>query len=228
MLELLAGLVAGALHAFSGPDHLGAIAPLALRARARPWTLGVRWGAGHSIGVAVVALAALAARDFVAIDALSEWGERIVGATLVAIGLWGLRIAVSGRVHTHRHSHGGHEHEHVHAHAHPHAVAPSIFAAPPSHAHAHAAMGIGMLHGLAGSSHLLGVLPALALPTHAQAWTYVAGFAVGTIGGMAFFATLIGWLRTRFAVRGERAYRALMGAFSSSAIGVGAVWLAAT
>jgi len=226
MLELLAGLAAGVLHVWSGPDHLGAIAPLALRQRNRSWALGARWGVGHSAGVALVALIALAARDLVSADLVSAWGERIVGVTLVAIGLWGLRIALSTRLHEHRHAHDGHEHAHVHAHAHPHAAQPSIFAARAPHVHTHAAMGVGVLHGLAGSSHFLGVLPALAFPTQAQVLLYIGGFAAGTIVAMACFGALIDWIGRRFAFGGERAYRGLMGAFASAAIGIGGFWLA--
>lgn len=226
MLELVAGLAAGALHVWSGPDHLGAIAPLALRQRSRSWALGARWGFGHSAGVAMVALLALAARDLISIDLVSAWGERIVGVTLVVIGLWGLRVALSTRLHAHRHAHDGHEHVHVHAHVHAHATKPSIFTRPTPHVHTHAAMGIGVLHGLAGSSHLLGVLPALAFPTRAQAFIYLGGFAIGTIIAMACFGALVDWIGRRFAVGGERAYRALMGVFASAAIGLGGFWLA--
>jgi ABC-type nickel/cobalt efflux system permease component RcnA len=226
MLELLAGFAAGAVHVWSGPDHLGAIAPLALRGRRRSWLLGVRWGIGHSAGVALVALIALAARGLVSTDVVSAWGERIVGLTLVAIGLWGLRTALSTRVHEHRHAHDGHEHVHLHAHAHPHGAQPSIFAARAPHVHTHAAMGIGVLHGLAGSSHFLGVLPALAFPTLPQAIAYVAGFGGGTIVAMACFGALVDWLGRRFAWGGERAYRALMAAFASAALGLGGFWLA--
>jgi hypothetical protein len=226
MVELLAGVAAGALHVWSGPDHLGAIAPLAVRGRARAWSLGARWGVGHSAGVAVVALIAFAARDVIPVDFMSSWGERIVGATLVAIGLWGLRVALSPHLHTHRHSHGAHSHVHMHVHAHPHALKPSILAARASHVHSHAAMGVGVLHGLAGSAHVLGVLPALAFPAAAQAALYLGGFAAGTIVAMAGFGALVGWMGRRVAAGGERAYRCLVGGFASTAIGLGGYWLA--
>ena len=44
-----------------------------------------------------------------------------------------------------------------------------------------AVTGIGILHGLAGTSHVFGILPMLALPNHSLAISYIGGFAAGTI-----------------------------------------------
>jgi ABC-type nickel/cobalt efflux system permease component RcnA len=221
MIELLAGLLAGALHVWSGPDHLAAIAPLAVRHRTRSWSIGVRWGVGHSIGVIVVAVVALWVRDFIPPDLLSEWGERLVGILLVGIGLWGLRVAYRSHIHAHRHRHEDHEHTHIHAHAHGHEPE----RATPPHVHFHAAMGIGILHGVAGGSHFLGVLPALAFPTVAQAGLYLAAFAIGTIASMATFGALMDWLARRSDLAGANGYRLLMTATSTAATVVGAFWI---
>ena len=107
LVEVVAGLAAGALHVWSGPDHLAAVAPLAVRGRRRSWAVGMRWGIGHSAGVAAVALFLVWARDLVSPELLSEWGERLVGVMLVGIGLWGLRTAFRAHVHEHRHAHDG-------------------------------------------------------------------------------------------------------------------------
>jgi sulfite exporter TauE/SafE len=222
MIEILP-IIAGTLHVWSGPDHLAAIAPLAVRHRRRSWALGVRWGIGHSLGVAVVALAALGVRELISPDLLSTWGERLVGVMLVGIGLWGLRTAYRAHVHAHRHMHDGHDHTHIHVHAHGHAPER---AAVVSHAHFHAAMGIGVLHGVAGGSHFLGVLPALAFPTLAQAAAYLVAFAVGTIASMATFGALIDWLARRSGHGGANAYRGLMALASAAAAAVGCFWIA--
>jgi len=223
MIEIIAGLLAGALHVWSGPDHLAALAPLAVRQGRRSWAIGARWGVGHSVGVALVALLALWARDAIAPEWLSAWGERMVGVMLVGIGLWGLRTASRAHVHAHRHAHDGRGHMHIHVHARGH---PPERAGNGAHAHAHAALGIGILHGVAGGSHFLGVLPALAFPTLAQALTYIAAFAVGTIASMATFGALMDWLSRRRAFAGDRAYRVLMTAASIAATGVGCFWIA--
>src|SRR5436853_4894262 len=182
MIVAITGMVAGIIHVWSGPDHLAAIAPLAVRHPRRSWMAGARWGLGHSAGVAVVGLLSLWLRDLLPVNLLSTWGERMVGVMLFGIGLWGLRKALT--IHAHEHEHEGDRHLHLHAHG--RRVAHEQTEA--HQRHTHAAFGIGLLHGLAGSSHFLGVLPILAFPTRQQALGYLLTFALGTITSMAIFS----------------------------------------
>jgi cytochrome c biogenesis protein CcdA len=223
MIAILSGLVAGAGHVWSGPDHLTAVAPLAVRQPRRAWIPGLRWGIGHSGGVAVIGVLSLFLRELLPVEWLSSWGERFVGFMLIAIGFWGLRKALQNRVHAHEHSHDGEHHVHIHSHgcrtAHESAVA---------HRHTHAAFGIGILHGLAGSSHLLGILPMLAFPTRVQSFSYLAAFALGTVLSMAAFTWVLGWTARRCASRGLKIYRGLMIACGSAAVVVGCAWIVQT
>jgi ABC-type nickel/cobalt efflux system permease component RcnA len=167
----------------------------------------------------VIGLLSLWLRDLLPIKSLSEWGERCVGVMLLAIGAWALRRAF--RVHTHEHEHDGGRHLHIHAHS-PHTP---HHAPEAHHVHTHAAFGIGILHGLAGSSHFLGVLPILAFPTRTQAVGYLAAFAIGTIASMAGFAWVMGALTSRYAAASTRVYRGLMSACAAIAMAVGLFWL---
>ncbi|MEX2695247.1 MULTISPECIES: urease accessory protein UreH domain-containing protein [Rhizobium] len=203
MTLLASGLFAGFVHVVSGPDHLAAIAPYAVDAKARAWRTGIRWGVGHSAGVVGVGLLALLLRDALSIDIVSAWGERFVGVMLCGIGIWGLRAAFADRAETHSHEHRGHSH---------------------GHRHKHPAFAVGTVHGLAGSSHLLGIVPALALPTNTEAAAYLLVFGLGTIAAMATFSTFIGWLAGRPAARSVNVQNALMASFSMIAIVVGGVW----
>ena len=155
----LAGLVAGALHVFAGPDHLAALAPLSLKARRRAWAVGLRWGVGHSAGVVVIAIIAFGLRQAIDMEGFATLGERLIGATLILLGIWGFRSLCKNRLHAHMHEHDGMEHVHFHVHR-----ADEDHNAPRAHAHTHAAFWIGTLHGLAGTAHLIGILPSLALP----------------------------------------------------------------
>jgi ABC-type nickel/cobalt efflux system permease component RcnA len=222
MIAAITGLIAGLVHVWSGPDHLAAIAPLAVRQPRQAWLPGMRWGLGHSAGVAVVGLLSLLLRDLLPVDLLSAWGERFVGLMLFAIGFWGLRKTFKNKLHTHEHEHDGDRHVHVHVH-----TQSAKHERPAAHRHAHAAFGIGILHGLAGSSHFLGVLPILAFPTMTQAIAYLAAFAAGTVASMALFAWLMGTVASKFGRRSAQAYRGLMSACSIAAIGVGCFWLVA-
>lgn len=222
MISLCTGFVAGLLHVLSGPDHLAAVAPLAVAGPRRAWVSGLKWGMGHASGVVVVGLLSLLLREVLPLDLISSWSERLVGVVLIGIGLWGLRRACTQRLHLHEHWHDGHTHVHVHVHS---AQAVHGHAADGAHAHTHTAFAIGTLHGLAGSSHFLGVLPALAFPSTTEAVCYLAAYGAGTIGAMSTFSSLVGLVASRFRTGGVRAYRSLMCACSVAAVILGGYWL---
>jgi hypothetical protein len=92
-----------------------------------------------------------------------------------------------------------------------------------THVHVRAAAAFGVLHGVAGSSHLLGILPALALPSAAASVGYLAGFGAGTVAGMTGFAGAFGWLGGH--EDASRRRRWLLSASSAAAIVVGVIWM---
>lgn len=215
MLTILTGALAGAFHVLSGPDHLAAVAPLAALDRKRGWVAGWTWGMGHASGVVAVAVIAVLLRDSLPpVETISAWSERLVGGALIALGLWGLRQ--STRLRSGEHAHHGLVHDHLHVQTGPQ-WAKRL-------GHAHASFYLGVLHGLAGSSHFFGVLPALALPTRAAALLYIAAFGVGTVAAMSAFAAVIGYTGAR-AFRAHEAPRALLVTTAVAAIVVGGIWL---
>lgn len=222
MISVVTGLVAGAIHVVSGPDHLAAVAPLAADSRRRAWEVGLRWGIGHAGGVMFVGVLSLLLRDWLPLEAISSWSERLVGVMLIGIGLWGVRRALSGRVHTHEHEHDGRQHVHIHAHdgatAHTHAHAAE-------HRHTHTAFAVGTLHGAAGSSHFLAVIPALAFATMNEAVFYLAAYGGGTVVAMMVFSSLVGLSARSLAADSARAYRQMMASCSLAAVAVGGWWL---
>jgi hypothetical protein len=86
----LAGLAAGSLHVFAGPDHLAAVAPLVIDGARNKWRTGLQWGAGHTAGVLLIAALLLMLREQLPLDAISAYSERIVGLALIAVGAWGV------------------------------------------------------------------------------------------------------------------------------------------
>jgi hypothetical protein len=213
MLTAITGALAGLFHVLSGPDHLAAVAPLAAADGRRGWFAGWTWGLGHASGVVVVAVIGILLRDMLPpLPVISAWSERLVGAALVAIGLWALRR--SARIGPHAHAHGAVAHDHVH-----------VQAGPPwmrRLGHAHASFYMGILHGVAGSSHFLGVLPALALPTRSAALLYITAFGVGTVAAMTLFAAAVGSARLHAR---PRAHRLMMRSAAALAIAVGGWWI---
>lgn len=211
MFAFFAGLAAGLLHVFSGPDHLAVVAPLAIgfdrqgpvpselasgmpgRERGGGWRTGLQWGVGHTAGVLLIATLLLFLKEQLPLDAISAYSERIVGISLILVGLWGAWKATR--------------------------------AVMKSHSHAGASFTLGTIHGLAGSSHLFGVLPALAFSTRTDSILYLSGFGVGAITGMSVFAAGMGLLSTRLSRHHHRRYRGLLYASSGAALVIGGFWL---
>jgi hypothetical protein len=215
VLTVVTGALAGLFHVLSGPDHLTAVAPLALEDRRRGWLAGWTWGIGHASGVVVVAVLAVLLRDALPpVDVLSAWSERVVGGALIGIGLWALRR--SARIRPARHAHGPLSHQHL------------LVQAGPQWArrlgHAHTAFCLGVLHGVAGSSHFFGVLPALALPTRGAAIAYILAFGIGTVVAMTSFAAVVGSASSRWTHDG-RLHRVMMTTAAVLAMLVGGIWL---
>jgi hypothetical protein len=98
---------------------------------------------------------------------------------------------------------------------------------PHVHATASASFAMGTLHGIAGSSHLFGILPALALPTQLSATMYLGGFGAGAVLGMTAFSALMGAIASGAARRGVNTYRGVLYACSLAAFVVGSFWLVA-
>lgn len=194
LFPFFAGLAAGLLHVFSGPDHLAAVAPLVAddgrRVRVEGWRTGLQWGIGHTAGVLLIAMLLLIIRERLPLDAISAYSERIVGVALIAVGAWGIWKA--SRRSTAR-----------------------------PHAHPGASFLMGTIHGLAGSSHLFGVLPALAFTTRFDSLQYLGGFGAGAIAGMSAFAAGVGALSLTVGDRNRWLY-----ASSAAALIVGGFWLA--
>lgn len=224
MTPALAGTLAGMMHVVSGPDHLIAVAPLAIQKPALGLRVGTAWGLGHATGVLVLGLLGVVARTYIDIGRISEWSEALVGGVLIGIGVWALWQ--SRKVVLHRHSHvhelsqvdsSNHAHEHLHVHVtdEPHTEA----------AHRHhkrSAYAVGVLHGAAGTGHLLGVMPALAL-TPRQGLVYLLSYGIAAVAAMAGFGGLMGSVGHRIS---PRLLCRVMQTLGGIAIGIGVYWVA--
>jgi hypothetical protein len=234
-LAAWSGLVAGGLHVVTGVDHLAALLPLSVGQRRRAFAIGAGWGLGHSTGVLIVAALALVLKQRIDLGAASGWAERGVGVMLVALGVLGLRRGLRIGIHSHPHAHDGVAHAHLHAHgpATRHAlraVAEGDHAAEvpsPPHRHHHTAFAAGILHGLAGTAHLLGVLPAVALSRLSSSLAYLAAFAAGTILAMGTFSAVVGEGTARASARAPVLLRGLTYGAGAASILVGLVWIGA-
>lgn len=199
LIYFLTGLAASSLHVISGPDHLAAVTPLAIENRKRSWLVGFSWGMGHTLGVFIIGILFILFKDFIPVEALSAYSEQIVGILLILIGLWILYRILSKK------------------------PARKIES---KKSDVWTALGIGVIHGVAGVSHLIGILPSLALPTKADSVSYILGFGVGTIFTMVAYSALMGFMSQSAAVKNQK--KLLLGirlVGASAAIIVGIYWI---
>jgi len=194
VVALLIALVLGLRHA-SDPDHLVAVTSLVaadggdVRGAAR---LGAWWGAGHAVALLLIGIPLILFKS--SMPAWLEQGaETAVG---VVILLLALRIVVKwlrGDFRAGRHAHQRPRDSEAHRHLH--------HVDEPDHGHRtvrtpRQALGIGLLHGLAGTGGVALLLIA-ALPGRVEAAAALAVFAPMSAVSMTLCTTAFAWLLTR-------------------------------
>lgn len=213
LLFLTTAFTLGMVHSFA-PDHLAAVGAFVSR---RPsWrgalSLGARWGVGHSLSILVLG-GALVLSGLTLPARFEPLAERAVGVTLLIVG--GFTVVRALRLHGHWHEHDDAGHRHLHSHA-----------RGRKHDHGHGALlGIGMLHGVAGTGALVIALPVTIAASPASAITFLVIFGLGTIMAMALFGAAAGKLvslAAGFSVRWHRLAIATAGVASTA---VGVWWL---
>jgi len=239
-IPIIFGFIAAFIHVVSGPDHIAAVGPLAINTKFRPWLIGMSWGIGHLTGMLLIGILFYFFRDIIPVDWISANSERLVGIMLIVIGIWGIGRIFFSRFNDHKHVHKHstydkvyvhkHDHEHTHnnilEHAHSHAGGHS-------HTHKHAerqtykaALGIGILHGLAGVSHFLGILPTIAFASNFDSAMYLVGFGIGTIFAMVTFSFILGIIGKKTVKMKEKSvFNTISAIIGLSAIFVGIIWI---
>ena len=95
---VLAGMSLGLVHVLSGPDHLSALATLSVSHDPfQAFSLGVRWGVGHSFGLLLVAALFLGMKGDLNLSRLEYYGELLVGIFMLLMGSAALFSAVGTR-----------------------------------------------------------------------------------------------------------------------------------
>jgi ABC-type nickel/cobalt efflux system permease component RcnA len=227
---LFVGILAAIIHVLSGPDHLAAVGPIVIQKNNKSWLVGFAWAIGHIAGMAIIGVLFYYFRNFIPIEFISGQSEKMVGLILIVIGLWvfyKLAYQKTESKHSHIHIHQDKSGS-VYAHYHPHEHTEEE-----SHEHKHSSkqsvytvFGIGTLHGFAGISHLVSLLPTLAFSTQTAAIMYLSGFAAGTIIAMVFFSIVLGVVSQKVTNKGtHKPYEYLNALAATIAIFVGIFWI---
>ena len=186
------GFLIGLQHALEA-DHIAAVAALASRKTGfrRIARHGAIWGIGHALALGAFGGAVYALKLSLT-DQLANGLEFAAGAMLAGLGGHVIYRVIRDRIHFHVHQHrGGVAHFHAHSHA-----GDVKQHAQSAHYHFHPggswrrSLGVGMMHGLAGSAALV-ALTASTSPSAASGLMFMALFGLGSIVGMAAFSAVI-------------------------------------
>lgn len=222
-----AGCMASAMHVLMGPDHLAAVTPFALERKRAAWKIGLSWGLGHLAGMLLIGILFLQFREWIPVEEISAYSERLVGLVLVLIGIWAFyKIFYTKRVHEHLHVHA--EEPRIHKHPHRHEDRPD-------HEHQHsnkdkqsnlASFFVGVLHGFAGIAHFILFLPVASFETQGESLRYILGFILGILLAMTLFTYLLGRIAS-FSGKGHRTqlFRGIQLAGGIAAVVIGLYWM---
>ena len=209
---ILTGIVAGFVHVVSGADHLIAMAPAAINNPQKALKNSFSWGLGHSSGVLLLAFSAIFIKDITPLNKFSNIAEFLVGISLLIVGVFAIKNSFQLSIHSHSHKHeNGIAHRHFHFHV----------KEQKNNKHSHALTGLGLLHGIAGGSHFLAVLPALALPL-ISACLYLISYLIGSLISMNFFTCLISFTTFKASQKFIKRLIAVAGGISFS---LGLFWI---
>ncbi|CAM9107750.1 unnamed protein product [Ectocarpus sp. 6 AP-2014] len=224
------GVLAGGLHAVSGPDHLAALLP---RIMGQKWhksmRIGATWGLGHGFSATVIGLAAFFFKDRLGLGhnerlvaMMGSWTEGLVGVSLIAIGLLGLKESLLDYEET-----PAYEAKSAGSAVVEGGGAPGGGGMTKSGGGERAIFFNGVLHGFSwdGAPSLA---PALALSSWGSVLWFLLAYCSGTMVAMSATTTLIGEgsVRVGKALDQPDIPRKLSVVSSFVAITIGAVWLA--
>ncbi|MEQ9166038.1 MAG: sulfite exporter TauE/SafE family protein [Fulvivirga sp.] len=228
LFSFYTSLLAAILHVISGPDHLAAVTPLAIEKERKAWKVGLLWGFGHLSSMLVIGALFYNFREFIPIESISAYSERLVGLVLIAVGVWAFyKVSNTKSDHTHVHvhaepepfihSHGHHHKKENHIHSHQHAKSPKqgLFSA----------YGIGLLHGLAGLSHFILLSPIMSFEEPINTIMYLVGFAAGTLVAMSVYAFVLGQIsKASGGKNNKKVFNSIRLAGGAFAVLVGIYW----
>ena len=210
---ILTGILAGLIHVLSGADHLIAMAPSAINSPKIALKNSFSWGLGHSSGVVLLTVLAIFIKDITPLNNFSNIAELLVGISLLFVGVYAIKNSFQLSIHTHSHKH---ENGIAHRHYHFHIKEPKNI-----NKHSHALTGIGLLHGIAGGSHFLAILPALALSL-TNACAYLISYLIGSLISMNLFTCLISFTTLNISQKFMKRLIAFAGGLSFS---MGLFWI---
>jgi len=185
---LLMALGLGMIHALDA-DHIVAVSVLSSDRNSMRNSLRYAWlwAAGHGLVLLMMSLLFYQAGQWWP-ALISATAERIVGLTLIVLGLLIVYRLRRSHLRIHFHSHDG-----LRPHAHwQQSAKNSVDNNQKKNSHHHKAALLGGLHGMAGSAPLLISLPLVQQSQITELFSYVLIFSAGVFAAMVAFGGVLG------------------------------------
>lgn len=215
------GFLLGLKHA-TDADHVVAVTTFVSQERSllRSCWIGLFWGTGHTLSLAVVGTPMLLFKVNLS-DRLTGWLELAVAVMLVGLGVrvlyrvWSDRLRLHRHPHTHLPGNASHVHWHLHSGKLDEHSGWLHFSLRP--------LVVGMVHGAAGTGPLM-LLVLSTIHSSLHALLYILIFGIGSVAGMLMVSLLLAiplqWTARNLA-SGYRVVQTAAGIFSC----VFGVWL---
>ena len=200
---LSTGIITSFAHVVSGPDHLAAVTSLSVATKKKAWKIGFSWGLGHLGGILIVGVLFLKFKEAIPVELISTYSEQLVAWILIAIGLKGF-YSLKRKKEAPKNS----QHSSLNE----------------TRQRLLSSLGIGLVHGLAGVSHFLMMLPILTFDSPWSSSMYLTGFALGTVSAMTLYAALIG-LTSLFSQSNQQWTLSIRSIAAGFALVIGVYWL---
>lgn len=239
----LQAFLLGFQHTFE-PDHLAAVSVLATSKssmrndfRRMLWRSS-QWALGHGLTLMLLSVAALAFKSSLP-EALSGIVEVwVIGPLMIGLGALALWRGFTAYSHDHPHAHGNaakQASEHVHGPIDLPGASHEASTDEHEHVHVHVPgerlrifnrkLGVGMLHGAAGTGGALAVALGLAANSPMAALGILLLESVGVLVAMSAYALLLVYAAKRLAARHNVLMRGVNFVVGAISIVVGVVWL---
>ncbi len=217
-IPIIIGFSAALFHVLSGPDHLAAVTPLALERKNKYWKIGMAWGLGHVLGMLLIGLLFYFLKDLIPVEKISGYSEKFVGFMLIAIGIWAIYRIRKPKKLTYPHIHDDSIHIHPaenEAHSHSEIKTSNVLLS----------FGIGIIHGFAGVSHFLLMLPVLGYQSQWQSVQYMIGFAIGIVIAMVIYVSILERISKPSVSKSKNILEKLQYTGAFAAIIIGIFWI---
>jgi uncharacterized membrane protein YfcA len=217
------GATFGILHILSGPDHIAAIITISANKGYKAFIIGAKWGIGHAIGLLIIFAVLLTIdAEILYKTKIAEW---IVGCFLVLLGFHGFyKIRNYNKLigsYENNESIEDNKDNEIQSNNNNNKKSIYVYIITLSKEKLLSLI-TGILHGLAGTGGVLGVLPAILIENKEKSAAYLTTFCISGIITMSIFSAIWGEISKKAT---RKLGKIILGTSSLLSVIIGFLWI---